>query len=142
MLGGNTSNPSELLGSEKMTNLIAKLEKEWDMVLFDSPPLIVVTDAALISKEIDAIVMVVKIGGTNKGAFSHTLNALENVKAPLCGIILNGVTDNSNYGSYYYYYQYYQYYEKEIHQVRVHKKYSFVLLIDSFIFLNIYINDH
>jgi len=103
-------NPSELLGSERMMDLIAKLEAEWDMILLDSPPLVAVTDATMISKEIDLIVMVVKSGGTDKGAFNRTLLALQNVEAPLGGIVLNAVTSKSSYGSYYYYYQYYHYY--------------------------------
>jgi len=102
-------NPSELLGSDRMTNLVKQLENDWDMVLFDSPPLVAVTDATMISKEIDQIVMVVKVGQTDKKAFTHTLTNLRNVGAPLGGIIMNAVTHKSSYGSYYYYY-YYQYY--------------------------------
>ncbi len=103
-------NPSELLGSERMVNLVTKLEEEWDMVLFDSPPLVAVTDATMVSKEIDRIVMVVKSGGTDRGAFNRTLLALQNVEAPLGGIVMNAVTSKNSYGSYYYYYQYYHYY--------------------------------
>ena len=103
-------NPSELLGSQKMTNLIQKLEDEWDMILFDSPPLVAVTDATMISKSIDQIVIVVKVGHTDKKAFNHTITSLRNVRAPLGGVILNAVTHKNRYGSYYYYYQYYHYY--------------------------------
>ena len=103
-------NPSELLGSERMRTLVAKLENEWDMVLFDSPPLVAVTDATMVSKEIDRIIMVVKSGGTDKGAFNRTLLALQNVEAPLGGVVMNAVTSKNSYGSYYYYYQYYHYY--------------------------------
>ena len=106
-------NPSELLGSEKMANLIKQLEKEWDVVLFDSPPLVAVTDATMISKELDKIVIVVKVGQTDKGAFSRTIELLNNVKAPIGGVVLNAVTQNNSYGSYYYYYQYYNYYGSE-----------------------------
>ncbi|MEE2765372.1 MAG: polysaccharide biosynthesis tyrosine autokinase, partial [Candidatus Neomarinimicrobiota bacterium] len=102
-------NPSELLGSDRMTNLVKQLENDWDIVLFDSPPLVAVTDATMISQEIDQIVMVVKVGQTDKKAFAHTLTNLRNVGAPLGGIIMNAVTHKSSYGSYYYYY-YYQYY--------------------------------
>lgn len=102
-------NPSELLGSERMTKLVKELENDWDIVLFDSPPLVAVTDATMISKEIDQIIMVVKVGQTDKKAFAHTLTNLRNVGAPLGGIIMNAVTHKSSYGSYYYYY-YYQYY--------------------------------
>ena len=107
-------NPSELLGSQRMSNLLKKLEQDWDMILFDSPPLVAVTDATMVSKEIDQIVIVVKVGQTDKKAFSHTINALRNVGAPLGGVILNAVTSKNTYGSYYYYYyQYYHYYGSE-----------------------------
>jgi len=103
-------NPSELLGSQRMTDLIRMLEADWDMILFDSPPLVAVTDATMVSKEIDQIIMVVKVGQTDKKAFDHTISSLRNVNAPLGGIILNAVTRKNSYGSYYYYYQYYHYY--------------------------------
>jgi len=103
-------NPSELLGSSKMRELIDSLEKEWDIILFDSPPLVAVTDATMVSKAIDKIIIVVKVGSTDKKAFEHTIQNLKNVDAPIGGIVLNAVTQNNRYGSYYYYYQYYNYY--------------------------------
>ena len=106
-------NPSELLGSKKMGDLIRKLEQGWDVVLFDSPPLVAVTDATMVSKEIDSIVIVVKVGQTDKKAFEHTLQSLHNVNAPISGVVLNAVTHKNSYGSYYYYYQYYNYYGSE-----------------------------
>ena len=105
-------NPSEILGSDNMLKLVKSLENDWDIVLFDSPPLVAVTDANMISKEIDRIVLVIKVGQTDKKAFHHTINNLKNIDAPLGGIIMNAVTNKSSYGSYYYYYyhQYYHYY--------------------------------
>ena len=103
-------NPSEILGSSKMTMLIEKLEKSWDIILFDSPPLVAVTDATMVSKEIDKIIIVVKVGQTDKKAFDHTISSLNNVDAPIGGIVLNAVTQKYSYGNYYYYYQYYNYY--------------------------------
>ena len=105
-------NPSEMLGSTRMTDLVRLLEEDWDMILFDSPPLVAVTDANMISKEIDKIVLVVKVGQTDKKAFHHTFANLKHIDAPLGGIIMNAVTNKSSYGSYYYYYyqQYYHYY--------------------------------
>ena len=103
-------NPSEILGSKKMTNLIAELEHSWDIILFDSPPLVAVTDATMISKEIDKIIIVVKVGQTDKKAFEHTINSLKNVNSPIGGVVLNAVDNKNSYGSYYYYYQYYNYY--------------------------------
>jgi len=107
-------NPSEMLGSSLMVDLVKKLESKWDMVLFDSPPLVAVTDANMISREIDRVVLVVKVGQTDKKAFHHTFTNLKNIDAPLSGIIMNAVTSKSSYGSYYYYYkQYYHYYGTE-----------------------------
>ena len=108
-------NPSEILGSQRMIDMLKKLESEWDMVLFDSPPLVAVTDANMISREIDSIVLIVKVGQTDKKAFHHTISNLRNINAPLGGIIMNAVTNKGSYGSYYYYYyhQYYNYYGTE-----------------------------
>ena len=63
----------------------------------------------MISKEIDRIIMVVKFGGTDKGAFNRTLLSRQNVEATLV-VVMNAVTSKNSYGSYYYYYQYYHYY--------------------------------
>ena len=64
-------------------------------------------------KEIDKIMIVVRVGQTENTAFEHTINALKNVSAPIGGIILNAVTESHNYGYYYYYYQYYNYYGQD-----------------------------
>ena len=94
-------------------DVINNLEKDWDMILFDSPPLVAVTDATMVSKAIDCIVIVVKVGQTDKKAFEHTIQSLRNVSAPIQGVVLNAVTHKNSYGSYYYYYQYYNYYSSE-----------------------------
>ena len=103
-------NPSELLGSDKMNNLVQKLESMFDMVLLDSPPIIAVTDASMISKEIDAVAVVIKTGQTEKSAVDRSLEVLKNVRAPLIGVIMNGVSQHSLAGKYSYYYSYYEYY--------------------------------
>lgn len=104
-------NPSEILGSEKMLEFVKLLENNFDIVLFDSPPLVAVTDANMISREIDQILLVVKAGHTDKKAFYHTVTNLRNINAPLIGVVMNAVTNKTSYGSYYYYYhQYNNYY--------------------------------
>ena len=110
--GGLPPNPSELLGSTKMSNLIKELESTWDIVLLDSPPIVAVTDASMISAEIDAIAMVVKAGQTDKAAVDRALDIIENVKAPLIGAILNSASQQSLGGKYSYYYSYYNYYHQ------------------------------
>ncbi|MBT3750860.1 MAG: polysaccharide biosynthesis tyrosine autokinase [Bacteroidetes bacterium] len=108
--GGLPPNPSELLGSERMSELVDKLEQEWDMVLFDSPPIVAVTDSSMISAEIDALIMVVKAGQTDRTAVSRALDTIANVKSPLIGAILNGANPETLAGKYSYYYSYYNYY--------------------------------
>jgi len=100
-------NPSELLGSNTMSELIDRLEKDWDIVLFDSPPIVAVTDASMISSELDAIVLVVKAGYADRSAVDRALDIIRNVKAPLIGAILNGASQESLGGKYAYYYSYY-----------------------------------
>ena len=108
--GGLPPNPSELLGSKRMGDLVDKLEHEWDMILFDSPPIVAVTDASMISGEIDAVAMVVKAGQTDRSAVDRALDTIKNVKAPLIGAILNGANPETLSGKYSYYYSYYNYY--------------------------------
>jgi capsular exopolysaccharide synthesis family protein len=108
--GGLPPNPSELLGSKRMSQLVDKLENEWDMVLFDSPPIVAVTDSSMISAEIDALVMVVKAGQTDRAAVDRALDTIANVKSPLVGVILNGANPETLSGKYSYYYSYYNYY--------------------------------
>jgi capsular exopolysaccharide synthesis family protein len=103
-------NPSELLGSQRMEQLVSLLEEQWDIVLFDSPPIVAVTDASMISGEIDAICMVVKAGQTDRSAVDRALDTIKNVKTPLVGVILNGANPETLAGKYSYYYSYYNYY--------------------------------
>ena len=108
--GGLPPNPSELLGSDAMSQLVAKLEDEWDVAIFDSPPIVAVTDATMVSSELDAIVIVVKAAVTERVAVDRALDMLKNVKAPLVGAVLNAASEESLGGKYAYYYSYYNYY--------------------------------
>ena len=108
--GGIPPNPSELLGSSRMGELVKYLEANWDIVLFDSPPIVAVTDASMISGEIDAIALVVKAGQTEKAAVDRAMDTIANIKAPFIGVILNGANQQSLGGKYSYYYSYYNYY--------------------------------
>jgi capsular exopolysaccharide synthesis family protein len=108
--GALPPNPSELLGSNRMSELVDQLEHEWDIVLFDSPPIVAVTDSSMISAEIDALVMVVKAGQTDLAAVDRALDTISNVKSPLVGAILNGANPETLAGKYSYYYSYYQNY--------------------------------
>lgn len=102
-------NPSELLGSKKMRILLEELKEKYDMILFDSPPVIAVTDAAVLSTLLDGVVLVSSSGSTSREALLRAITLLENVKGRLIGGVLNKIKVESVYGSYHYYY-YYHYY--------------------------------
>ena len=105
--GNIPHNPSELLSSEKMANLISNLEERWDIILIDSPPIVAVTDAMIISKSIDSLVLVVMAGKTEIDALMHSVSIVKHIGATLSGVVLNGLSRNHSYSSYYYYHHYY-----------------------------------
>ncbi|HQU70976.1 MAG: polysaccharide biosynthesis tyrosine autokinase [Calditrichaeota bacterium] len=108
-------NPSELLSSPEMNEFIRLAREKFDVVLFDSPPIIAVTDAAILSTKVDGLIMVVKAHQTEKNAVKRAKTLLDNVKANIVGCLLNGVNVERTYGSYYYqYYQYYSYYGHDL----------------------------
>ncbi|RKY84852.1 hypothetical protein DRP98_04055 [candidate division KSB1 bacterium] len=114
-------NPSELLGSKRMQELIQQLKSEYDYVLFDSPPLIAVTDAVVMAPWVDGVVLVLRSGKTDRDAAVRAFELLRNVKANVLGTLLNDVLPSYMYGSYYYYYYYY-YYSSEDGKTKKRKK--------------------
>ena len=106
-------NPAEILGSQTMEDLIATLEEEFELVILDSAPLTVVTDAAVLGTKADGVVLVARANKTEKGALAYAREQLANVRAPILGAVLNDVDFRrdaryySSYGKYGYYYQYY-----------------------------------
>ncbi len=103
-------NPSELLGSQVMEEFIEKLKAEFDIILFDSPPVIAVTDAAILCSKIDGAFIVVSAGSTNRDAILRAKQLLENVHTQILGVVLNSVDISGAYGSYDYYNYYHYYY--------------------------------
>jgi len=109
--GALPPNPSELLASNKMKETLTLLSKDFDMVIIDSPPVIAVTDAAIISTKVDGTILVISSGQTNRDAVMRSKSLLDSVDCKLLGTLLNGVNVEGMYGSYYYYY-YHHYYSK------------------------------
>ncbi|PKN64322.1 MAG: hypothetical protein CVU57_15600 [Deltaproteobacteria bacterium HGW-Deltaproteobacteria-15] len=108
--GSIPPNPSELLGSSRMIKLIEVLRKKYARIILDSPPLTAVTDAVILSKMADGVILVVRSGDTPREIVKNGLNQLKSVNARVLGVVLNGV-DMNREG--YYYYQYYYYYYGE-----------------------------
>ncbi|MCB0307036.1 MAG: hypothetical protein KDI38_24945, partial [Calditrichaeota bacterium] len=113
--------PSELLSSEDMDRFIKDVKENFDLILFDSPPIIAVTDAAILSTKIDALILVIKAHQTQKNAIKRAKNLLDKVNANIMGCLLNSVNVDRAYGSYYYYY-YYHYYSYYGHDLKRRKK--------------------
>jgi tyrosine-protein kinase len=103
-------NPSELLGSTAMVSTIAELGRSFDVVLFDAPPLLPVTDAAVLARVVCGTIVVVSAGRAHRPHLKGALAALENVEAPVSGIVLTmlptKVPDAYGYGRYGYGYGY------------------------------------
>lgn len=95
-------NPSELLGSKAMEQLIKNLTMEFDTILFDCPPILAVTDAQIMANVCQGVVLVVKSGGTEIEEAVQAKERLETVNAKLLGVVLNDKMMKE--GPYYYYY--------------------------------------
>jgi tyrosine-protein kinase len=87
--GGLPPNPSELLSSTQMSELIAAIKARTDIVLIDTPPLLPVTDAAVLARECDGALVVVRQGRTTREQLTRALAALRNVDARVLGTVLN-----------------------------------------------------
>ena len=106
-------NPAELVSSQKMNDILAALNEEWDMVVIDSPPVMAATDAAVLASRVDGVLLVVKPGSTKLGACEQTVEQLRRSGANVLGVVLNDVPlRRSRYNYYYrdYQYSYYSHY--------------------------------
>jgi len=99
--GPQPPNPSELLGSKRMTEIIEELKSIADYVLFDSPPIIAVTDAAVLATRVDGVLLVIKAGKTRREMAQRAKAILEKVNANLFGVVLNDVKYDISLHEYY-----------------------------------------
>ncbi|MFX0132629.1 MAG: GumC family protein [Candidatus Hodarchaeota archaeon] len=99
-------NPSEILNSQKMKNILVEMKKKYELVILDGTPLLAVTDSIVLGTEVDGVVLVVRSGKTNQKAALRAKQILESRGIKIFGIILNDVNLKSVYGYYkdYYYY--------------------------------------
>jgi tyrosine-protein kinase Etk/Wzc len=99
-------NPSEILGSQKMKDLISLLRKRYDMILFDSPPLLAAIDAVVLSTLVDGIIMVVSYRRTPVASLDQALESIKTVSSHYLGIVINNFDMRSAAGYYKYGYRY------------------------------------
>jgi capsular exopolysaccharide synthesis family protein len=81
--------PGDLLGSRRMEALISRLRQEADLVLFDTPPVVAVSDAAVLAPRMDGVLLVLKAGQTRRDRAREARKLLEKVKANIIGVVLN-----------------------------------------------------
>jgi capsular exopolysaccharide synthesis family protein len=99
-------NPAELLGSRRMEDLLSELAGQVDLVIIDSPPLLPVTDAAVLAQRVDGVLLVLQAGRTRRAEAQHAIERLRQVNANVIGAVLNSVPMRKG-GHYYYYHRYY-----------------------------------
>lgn len=97
-------NPAELLNSGPMTSLIAELKEMADIVIFDTPPCLPVTDAQVLAAKVEGVLLVAEIGEAKKAEVKHAKELFDRAHARTVGMIFNKISEAS--GSYYYYYYY------------------------------------
>jgi non-specific protein-tyrosine kinase len=93
--------PSQLLAARKMDQVIARLAEEADVVLFDAPPLVAVTDATLLASKVDGVLLVVKAGNTRRDHVRAAKDRLEKVNARLVGAVLLNAPFDATLEQYY-----------------------------------------
>lgn len=99
-------NPSELISSAGMKKLLTEWEDMFDIIILDSPPVGIVTDASILASMVDATIVVVSSRRTEYNDMSRAIESLKNVNANIVGTVLNnfkGYDNNSRYKYYYYY---------------------------------------
>jgi capsular exopolysaccharide synthesis family protein len=104
--GPRPPNPSELLSLDSTAQIIRSLLNDHDVVFVDSPPVLPVTDALVLSRCVDASMFIAMAGKTSKRQIRRSVERLRQVNSPLIGTIINGVEAEQTYGSLYEYYGY------------------------------------
>ena len=117
------NNVTELFLRDKMKNVIENLRDKYDTIILDTPPLAVASDAAILSRDVDGVVVVVGYDQVAERELKFTKEMLDNAGANIYGFIVNGVEKKAmSYGNYGYYTNYYSYYEEYYNDDNGNKK--------------------
>lgn len=107
--GGIPTNPAEILQSKELNDLIINVKSKFDVVLFDAPPVLPVTDASLLAGKVDGVVLVYEVGRTARSALLRTKAQLESSGAKILGVVLNHIKPEIEPSTVYPYYYKYKY---------------------------------
>jgi capsular exopolysaccharide synthesis family protein len=103
-------NPIGLLSTEQLPNLLKELRSSFDVIIVDSPPVLPVGDVSVLSRQVDAVVLVYQAGKISRAALLRAKKQLESAGAKLKGIVLNCLNPQMELNRVYYYYR--KYYTK------------------------------
>jgi capsular exopolysaccharide synthesis family protein len=109
-------NPSELISSRKMERLLERMKEKYDIIIFDSPPLLTVADSMVISRYLDVTLVITRAGKTNYEMVRRGLKMLKEIKTPILGAVINAHEEKKS--GYYTYYKYYDQYYKDEEQAQ------------------------
>ena len=109
--GKDAPNPAELLGSQRMQRLVSQLQTRFDVLVFDAPPLLAVTDAQILTKHVQGALLVINTEETPRAMVARAVEALERANVRLFGAVLNRMAYTAR--NYYYYYGAYSAYYGE-----------------------------
>jgi polysaccharide biosynthesis transport protein len=98
--GSEAPNPAELLGSEAFSRFLTAMLAKFDTVIVDTPPVNLVTDAALISSACDGVLLVAEAGRTDRSTLASSVNELRGARGSVLGIVLNRAAGRARYGKY------------------------------------------
>jgi polysaccharide biosynthesis transport protein len=114
--GTEAPNPAELLGSESFVRFLHQMLEKFDTVIIDTPPVNLVTDAAVIGSVTDGVLLVAEAGHTDRSVLANAVNELRHARGSVLGIVLNRAGAGARYGKYGRYGGYYggkPYYRRE-----------------------------
>ena len=106
--GPPSPNPAQLLSSSAMESLVSDMRERFKFLIIDSPPILPVTDAMILSRLVDGVILVLESGATPRGAVTRARRMMEHVGARILGVVLNKV--DARRDGYYGYYGYDGYY--------------------------------
>jgi len=109
--GAIPPNPTELIESKSLEDFIKEARKEYDIIIFDSTPILSTADAAILGTKVDGVLLVYRVGSVSRGLLKRATSQLNQVECNLLGVVLNGMKpdvspDFQDYKYYSYYYAY------------------------------------
>jgi capsular exopolysaccharide synthesis family protein len=123
-------NPAELIESERLTDFMEEAKKEYDIVLFDSTPILSTADAAILGKKVDGMLLVYRVGAVSRGLLRRSSAQLQQVNCNIMGVVLNGMRPevSPDFQDYKYYSYYYAYGEEGEHKKKSQRRKLFTFL--------------